>query len=190
MFDRFFHSKPTPSRGRPGRRRAGPDLGRRHRHRPTDRRQARGDAARAGPAHRLGRVHPGPRRERRPRHQRRRDRRDRARAPGARGARRGDRRPRDRDGQAPGEDRRRHRGLRRDPRVQGARRRWTSGSSSCAPASRSWPPTARSRPRRPRSINQIAEELDIDDAALNAIRADYHEQLSSVQEIRRVTGGA
>jgi uncharacterized tellurite resistance protein B-like protein len=40
------------------------------------------------------------------------------------------------------------------------------------------------------TINQIAEELDIDDATLNAIRADYHEQLSSVQAIRRVTGGS
>ena len=39
------------------------------------------------------------------------------------------------------------------------------------------------------TINQIAEELDIDDATLNSIRADYHEQLSSVQAIRRVTGG-
>jgi uncharacterized tellurite resistance protein B-like protein len=39
-------------------------------------------------------------------------------------------------------------------------------------------------------INEIAEELDIDDATLNAIRADYHEQLSSVQQIRRVTRGA
>jgi uncharacterized tellurite resistance protein B-like protein len=39
------------------------------------------------------------------------------------------------------------------------------------------------------TINQIAEELDIDDATLNGIRADYHEQLSSVQAIRRVTGG-
>jgi uncharacterized tellurite resistance protein B-like protein len=37
-------------------------------------------------------------------------------------------------------------------------------------------------------VNEIAEELDIDDATLNAIRADYHEQLSSVQTIRRVTG--
>ncbi len=37
-------------------------------------------------------------------------------------------------------------------------------------------------------VNQIAGELDIDNATLNAIRADYHEQLSSVQEIRRVTG--
>ena len=37
-------------------------------------------------------------------------------------------------------------------------------------------------------VNEIAEELDIDDAMLNAIRADYHEQLSAVQEIRRVTG--
>ena len=38
-------------------------------------------------------------------------------------------------------------------------------------------------------LNQIAEELDIDDAQLNAIRADYHEQLSSVQTIRRMTAG-
>jgi uncharacterized tellurite resistance protein B-like protein len=38
-------------------------------------------------------------------------------------------------------------------------------------------------------VNEIAEELDIDDATLNAIRAEYHEQLSSVQQIRRVTGG-
>ena len=44
---------------------------------------------------------------------------------------------------------------------------WTSGSSSCARPSRSWPPTGRSRPRRPRSLNGIAEELDIDDATLN-----------------------
>jgi tellurite resistance protein len=39
-------------------------------------------------------------------------------------------------------------------------------------------------------VNQIARELDIDDATLNAIRAEYHEQLSSVQQIRRMTGGA
>jgi uncharacterized tellurite resistance protein B-like protein len=38
-------------------------------------------------------------------------------------------------------------------------------------------------------VNQIARELDINDATLNAIRAEYHEQLSSVQRIRRVTGG-
>ena len=38
-------------------------------------------------------------------------------------------------------------------------------------------------------VNEIAEELDIDDATLNGIRAEYHEQLSSVQQIRRVTGG-
>ena len=36
-------------------------------------------------------------------------------------------------------------------------------------------------------VNEIAGELDIDVATLNAIRADYHEQLSSVREIRRVT---
>lgn len=39
-------------------------------------------------------------------------------------------------------------------------------------------------------VNEIAEELDIDDATLNSIRADYHEQLSSVQQIRRITGSA
>lgn len=36
-------------------------------------------------------------------------------------------------------------------------------------------------------LKEIADELDIDDATLNAIRADYHEQLSSVQAIRRVS---
>jgi tellurite resistance protein len=36
-------------------------------------------------------------------------------------------------------------------------------------------------------LSEIAEELDIEDAALNVIRADYHDQLSSVQAIRRVT---
>ena len=30
-------------------------------------------------------------------------------------------------------------------------------------------------------VNEIAAELDIDDATLNAIRAEFHEQLSSVQ---------
>src|SRR4051794_27035115 len=38
-------------------------------------------------------------------------------------------------------------------------------------------------------LKEIADELDIDDTTLNAIRADYHEQLSSVQAIRRVTPG-
>jgi uncharacterized tellurite resistance protein B-like protein len=37
-------------------------------------------------------------------------------------------------------------------------------------------------------VNQIANELDIDDPTLNSIRADYHEQLSSVQQIRRISG--
>jgi uncharacterized tellurite resistance protein B-like protein len=36
-------------------------------------------------------------------------------------------------------------------------------------------------------LKEIAEELDIDDGTLNAIRGDYHEQLSSVQAIRRVS---
>jgi uncharacterized tellurite resistance protein B-like protein len=38
-------------------------------------------------------------------------------------------------------------------------------------------------------LNQIANELDIEDATLNAIRADFHEQFSSVQQVRRVAGG-
>lgn len=37
-------------------------------------------------------------------------------------------------------------------------------------------------------LNQIAGELDIDAAALNAIRAEYHDRLSSVQQVRRVSG--
>ncbi len=40
------------------------------------------------------------------------------------------------------------------------------------------------------TINQIAMELDIDQATLNSIRNEYHDQLSSVQQIRRVTRGA
>ena len=39
-------------------------------------------------------------------------------------------------------------------------------------------------------VNQIATELDIDDTTLNAIRADFHDQLSAVQNIRRISGGA
>ena len=39
-------------------------------------------------------------------------------------------------------------------------------------------------------VNEIAAELDIDLATLNTIRADFHEQLSSVQAIRKITGGA
>ena len=39
-------------------------------------------------------------------------------------------------------------------------------------------------------VNEIAAELDIDDATLNAIRAEFHEQLSSVQAIRRITPSA
>ena len=38
------------------------------------------------------------------------------------------------------------------------------------------------------ALNQIAGELDIDAATLNQIRAEYHDQLSAVQQIRRVTG--
>jgi uncharacterized tellurite resistance protein B-like protein len=37
-------------------------------------------------------------------------------------------------------------------------------------------------------LNQIAGELDIDAAALNRIRAEYHDRLSAVQQFRRVSG--
>jgi len=38
-------------------------------------------------------------------------------------------------------------------------------------------------------LNQIAGELDIDAPAVNRIRAEYHDRLSSVQQVRRVSGG-
>lgn len=37
-------------------------------------------------------------------------------------------------------------------------------------------------------INQIARELDIDQDTVNEVRAEYHELLSSVQAVRRVSG--
>jgi tellurite resistance protein len=37
-------------------------------------------------------------------------------------------------------------------------------------------------------LNEIAAELDIEAPALNTIRADYHDRLSSVQQVRRVAG--
>jgi tellurite resistance protein len=39
-------------------------------------------------------------------------------------------------------------------------------------------------------LNQIAGELDVDAVSLNAIRTEYHDQLSSVQRLRQVTGGS
>ena len=39
------------------------------------------------------------------------------------------------------------------------------------------------------TVNQIARELDVEDATVNTIRAEYHDQLSAVQRIRRVTEG-
>lgn len=38
-------------------------------------------------------------------------------------------------------------------------------------------------------LNQIAGELDIDAAALNRIRAEYHDRMSAVLRLRQVTGG-
>ncbi len=37
-------------------------------------------------------------------------------------------------------------------------------------------------------VNQIANELGVPPETVNQIRADYHERLSSVQEVRRVAG--
>ena len=38
-------------------------------------------------------------------------------------------------------------------------------------------------------VNEIARELDIERDDVNAIRAEFHEQLSAVQALRRVSGG-
>ncbi len=37
-------------------------------------------------------------------------------------------------------------------------------------------------------VNEIAKELDISAEVLNQIRAEFHERLSSVQEVRRIAG--
>ncbi len=37
-------------------------------------------------------------------------------------------------------------------------------------------------------VNEIARELDIEAAELNAIRAEFHDKLSAVQEVRRIAG--
>ena len=37
-------------------------------------------------------------------------------------------------------------------------------------------------------VNEIALELDVDPEALSAIRAEYHDRLSSVQQVRRLAG--
>jgi len=37
-------------------------------------------------------------------------------------------------------------------------------------------------------VNEIARELDIESKDLNAVRADFHEQLSAVQAVRRAGG--
>ena len=38
------------------------------------------------------------------------------------------------------------------------------------------------------AVNEIANELDIERADLNAVRDEFHEQLSSVQALRQVGG--
>jgi DnaJ-domain-containing protein 1 len=37
-------------------------------------------------------------------------------------------------------------------------------------------------------VNEIARELDLDPAAVNAVRAAYHDRISAVQEVRRLAG--
>jgi uncharacterized membrane protein YebE (DUF533 family) len=39
-------------------------------------------------------------------------------------------------------------------------------------------------------VNQIGKELGLDPATVNRIRAEFHEQLSSVQAVRRIAGGS
>jgi tellurite resistance protein len=38
-------------------------------------------------------------------------------------------------------------------------------------------------------LNQIGKELGLDDDAVNAVRAEFHERLSSVQTVRRIAQG-
>ena len=40
------------------------------------------------------------------------------------------------------------------------------------------------------TVNEIARELDLEPADVNAVRAEFHEQLSAVQALRRAGGGA
>ena len=40
------------------------------------------------------------------------------------------------------------------------------------------------------TINEIARELDLESGDVNAVRADFHEQLSAVQALRRAGGNA
>ena len=37
-------------------------------------------------------------------------------------------------------------------------------------------------------VNEIARELDLDPAAVNAVRAAFHDRISAVQEVRRLAG--
>ena len=40
------------------------------------------------------------------------------------------------------------------------------------------------------AVNQIANELALDPDVVNAIRSEFHERISAVQEVRRLAGGA
>ena len=37
-------------------------------------------------------------------------------------------------------------------------------------------------------MNEIARELDVERDVVNAVRAEFHEQLSAVQALRRASG--
>lgn len=39
-------------------------------------------------------------------------------------------------------------------------------------------------------VNQIAKELDLDPTIVSGVRAEFHERLTSVQEVRRIAGQA
>ena len=93
--------------------------------------------------------------------------------------------PRGRDGEDPGPRPGRDRGLRRDPRVPrdldaGAA---TRRSLRCCFAIEAADGTINAEEAS--VSNEIARELDIEADELNAIRDEYHEQLSAVQALRR-----
>ena len=137
-------------------------------------------------SHRFGRLHPGSGRERRPRHQRRRDDRDRAATPDGRGA---STRPTamlvTEMAKLQAQDRRWR------PRTASITREFkpsrteSSGSRSCAAGF-----AIQRGQRHDLGGGDCGHQPDrgasstSNDAALNAIRADYHEQFSAVQQVR------
>ena len=163
-----------------------PGLGGRDRDGPPDRRPARGAAARGGPLPRLLRLRDEPDRERRLRHQRRGDR---ASWSGSPSSTAGSTTPQAVLVVQMAKVQARVKGgtedfvVTREFRVD-----LDAGAAAGAP-----PLLLRGRggrrhdhaPRRPRTINEIARELDLEAADINAVRDEFHEQLSAVQALRR-----